>query len=241
MEGLRRSTRPFVQGIYSLHQQEPAGNGGGTRRFVASSGRDHPVSHTPRMQSDRNASPCHRANEEHTTQAGHTPIPASVAVGSGLGLTGQAEILRTVRIPVLEYPAMPINFVPDPGQILMCDFQSNGFIRPEMQKIRHCVVISPRYRRHTGCCLIVPLSTVAPLHVEPYHYCIPAGQYQALDPCIASWVKGDMLTHAAFKRLDRPFENGRRAKVMLTPEDFAEVRDAAMAALGVLKPTLKHP
>jgi uncharacterized protein YifN (PemK superfamily) len=129
---------------------------------------------------------------------------------------------------------MPLQFIPDPGQILMCDFDSDGFVRPEMQKIRFCVVVSPRYRRHTGCCLVVPLSTVCPHEIEAYHYRIKAGKYQALDPAKDSWVKGDMLTHAAFARLDRPFENNRRARVILKPEDFLAVRKAVLAAVGFL-------
>lgn len=128
--------------------------------------------------------------------------------------------------------------MPDPGQILMCDFDSEGFIRPEMQKIRHCVVVSPRYRRHTGCCLIVPLSTVAPEIVEPYHYRIMLGRYQCLSPEVASWVKADMLTHAAFARLDRPKENGKFARIMLTDEDFEHTRVAVLNAIGL--PHLVH-
>lgn len=50
----------------------------------------------------------------------------------------------------------------------MCDFGSSGVIRSEMQKYRHCICISPRSRKHTGNCLIVPLRNhrrelVAPL------------------------------------------------------------------------------
>jgi len=130
---------------------------------------------------------------------------------------------------------MPINFIPEAGQILMCDFESDGFIRPEMQKIRHCVVVSPRYRRHTGCCLVVPLSTVCPDDVELYHHRIPAGTYQALDAERDSWVKGDMLTHAAFGRLDRPYENGRRARVVLNAEDLRAIRKAILAAVGLVE------
>jgi uncharacterized protein YifN (PemK superfamily) len=131
-----------------------------------------------------------------------------------------------------EYGWVPIDFTPDLGQILMCDFENDGFIRPEMQKVRHCVVVSPRYRRHTGCCLLVPLSTVAPDIIEPYHYRIPCGTYSCLSAASDSWAKGDMLTHAAFSRLDRPLENGRHSRIILRAEDLVAVRKAALCAIG---------
>jgi uncharacterized protein YifN (PemK superfamily) len=135
---------------------------------------------------------------------------------------------------------MPISFVPDHGQILMCEFDDPAFMRPEMQKIRQCVVVSPRYRRHTGCCVIVPISTVPPDHVEPYHYQLPNGVYGCLDPKEPLWIKGDMVTHAAFTRLDRPFvENGRRARVVVNPEHLKSIQYAVLAAIGLL--TLLNP
>ena len=124
---------------------------------------------------------------------------------------------------------MPIDFLPLRGQILMCDY-TNGFIRPEMQKVRHCVVISPQ--RRTGTCLVVPLSTVPPEIVEPYHYMIPRHIYPCLECGTDVWAKGDMLTHAAFARLDRPKENHRFASRSLRPDHLECVVAAALAAIG---------
>ena len=112
---------------------------------------------------------------------------------------------------------MPINFAPTLGQVLMCDF--TGFVAPEMQKKRHCVVISPRYRRHTGCCLVVPLSTMKPQRVEPYHYMIPANRYPYFTKDQDIWAKADMLTHAAFRRLDRVLEHGKYVSRVIGAED----------------------
>jgi mRNA interferase MazF len=130
---------------------------------------------------------------------------------------------------------MAITFVPDQGQILMCEFDDPAFVRPEMQKVRQCVVVSPRYRRHTGCCIIVPISTVPPLPIERYHYQLPNGVYDCLDPKEPLWIKGDMVTHAAFRRLDRPFENGRRARIVVNPEHLKCIQHAIVAAIGLLK------
>ena len=124
---------------------------------------------------------------------------------------------------------MPINFAPDPGQILMCDFTS-GFMRAEMQKIRHCVVVSPK--KHTGTCLVVPLSLEPPKVIECWHYRLPQNVY----PCMAQnddiWAKADMLTHAAFDRLDRPLENYVRVRRRLQPEHLKRVLIAVAHAIN---------
>ena len=41
---------------------------------------------------------------------------------------------------------MPLTFHPDPGTLLVCNFDT-GFIPPEMVKRRLVVVISPRLRK----------------------------------------------------------------------------------------------
>jgi len=127
---------------------------------------------------------------------------------------------------------MPITFIPQPGQVLMCDF-ATGFVRPEMQKKRHCVVISPRYRQHTGCCLVVPFSTMAPDHIEPYHYVIAADKYSFFAEGREIWAKADMLTHAAFSRLDRVLDHGRYTSPPLDKEDLCGIQKAVLHAIGL--------
>jgi uncharacterized protein YifN (PemK superfamily) len=123
---------------------------------------------------------------------------------------------------------MPIQFNPRRGQILMCDF--TGFIRPEMQKVRHCIVVSPE--RRSGTCIVVPLSTSEPRPVEAHHYKIPRNVYPCLECGVDVWAKADMLTHASFARLDRPKEQGRFASRFLFPDDLQGVVDAVLAAIG---------
>jgi uncharacterized protein YifN (PemK superfamily) len=124
---------------------------------------------------------------------------------------------------------MPITFPPDHGQILMCDF-TTGFVRPEMQKIRHCIAVSPKKR--TGTCLIVPLSTQPPSPIETWHYLIPRHVYQCIECGTDVWAKADMLTHAAFERLSRPRENHREARVLLQAEHLKEVLKAVVHAVN---------
>lgn len=128
---------------------------------------------------------------------------------------------------------MPIIFVPRQGQVLMCDFESGGFVRPEMQKIRHCVVVSRRYRTHTGTCLIVPLSTQEPRQVQPHHYAIPADKYSFFTPGCIIWAKGDMVTHVGFPRLDRVLDGGKYSDRFLDDTDLQGVILAVANAIGL--------
>jgi uncharacterized protein YifN (PemK superfamily) len=59
-----------------------------------------------------------------------------------------------------------INFVPERGRILLCDY-TLGRVPPEMDKVRRIVVISPRSynNRHgaePGRCLVVPFTATDP-------------------------------------------------------------------------------
>lgn len=94
---------------------------------------------------------------------------------------------------------MPLTFHPPPGTIVICDF-STGFRPPEMVKVRPVVVISPR-RRTGRLATVVPLSSVAPVPVEPWHYCLPPGAYPPARGPI--WAKGDMVATVALDRLER--------------------------------------
>jgi mRNA interferase MazF len=125
---------------------------------------------------------------------------------------------------------VPINFHPKRGTVLMCDF-TTGFQPPEMVKRRHVVVVSPRYRRHTGLCLVVPFSTVAPHEIEPHHYEIRAGSYDFLDPAKSVWAKCDMLTCVCFERLDRLLLYGRYHAPMLRLKDLQAIQLCVSQAL----------
>ena len=124
---------------------------------------------------------------------------------------------------------MGINFHPQRGTVLICDFQ--GTIAPEMNKKRHVVLVSPRYRRHTGLCSVVPFSTVAPREIEPHHVEVTAGAYDFFDPFRTIWAKADMLTCVSFSRLDRVLLHGRYAAPVLRPEDLILVQQAVASAL----------
>jgi mRNA interferase MazF len=129
---------------------------------------------------------------------------------------------------------MAIDFHPKRGTVLMCDF-TTGFKPPEMVKRRHVVVVSPRYRRHTGLCLVVPFSSVAPFEIEPHHHEIRAGKYPFFDPVKPVWAKADMLTCVSFQRLDRVLQYGRYASPILRSDDLEAIQKAVSEALQLDK------
>lgn len=133
---------------------------------------------------------------------------------------------------------MPLNFHPEPGTILVCDF--NGLVVPEMVKRRCVVVISPRFRDRGELCTVVPLSTTDPPRVEPYHMRL------RFDPPLPrpyeseyKWVKGDMLYTVRLGRLSLPFcgkdPSGNRIyhQRIVTPAELASIRECVAAGLGI--------
>lgn len=94
---------------------------------------------------------------------------------------------------------MPLNFHPNPGTIVICDY-STGFVPPEMVKARPVVVLSPR-RRTGQLVTVVPLSSTEPFPLEPWHVLLSPKAYPpARGPM---WVKADMIATVALTRLDR--------------------------------------
>lgn len=100
---------------------------------------------------------------------------------------------------------MAITFHPDPGQILLCDF-SQGFKEPEMVKSkRPVIVLTPVFKHRGGLVTVVPLSTVRPDPIQPYHYQLPNNcmpQIGLFQRGGESWVKGDLIYTVGFHRLD---------------------------------------
>ncbi|ARM32341.1 type II toxin-antitoxin system PemK/MazF family toxin [Legionella longbeachae] len=99
---------------------------------------------------------------------------------------------------------MPITIHPRVGQILFCNF-SEGFKEPEMVKDkRPVIIISSELRGRNKLVTVVPISSVKPDPIMPYHYLLPTtslpmlGNFQVEE----SWVKGDIVYTVAFHRLD---------------------------------------
>lgn len=127
---------------------------------------------------------------------------------------------------------MPISFIPDVGDVLMCDF--SGFVPPEMTKVRKVIILSARPRRSfPGTLLVVPVSKTIPSPTEPHHHEFKPRSYEFFDPIESVWAKGDMVTCVAIHRLDRIMLNGRYSRARIRKEDLRLVRQAVLHALGM--------
>ncbi|MBM3084813.1 type II toxin-antitoxin system PemK/MazF family toxin [Chelatococcus daeguensis] len=134
---------------------------------------------------------------------------------------------------------MPLKFHPEPGTVLICDFDS-GFREPEMVKRRPVVVISPRLKRRTGLVSVVPLSTTPPDPIEDYH-CEVRMEPPLPKPFDSptAWVKADMLYTVGFQRLELVRtgrdQYGKRKYLtpVLAPAELARIQHCVLVALGL--------
>jgi len=122
--------------------------------------------------------------------------------------------------------------------VLICDFNT-GFKAPEMVKKRPVVVISPRPRRKTQLCTVVPLSTTRPRPMEGFHYQMNPRSLPGRFAAKETWAKCDMLSTVSLERLDRVYigrdKAGRRRYVaqVVVPEDLLAIQRAVLVALGL--------
>jgi uncharacterized protein YifN (PemK superfamily) len=129
---------------------------------------------------------------------------------------------------------MAITFVPDAGDVLMCDFK--GFKAPEMTKVRLVVILSPRSRvSFPGTYIVVPISKTAPCPAEAHHCEFKPRSYHFFDPIESVWAKCDMVTSVASHRLDRVKVAGRYCRVQIRKEDLGRIRTAVLHTLGMEK------
>ena len=99
-----------------------------------------------------------------------------------------------------------IPFVPQRGQILICDFDMAGVVPPEMRKRRRVVVVSPRShnRRHgerPGRCLVVPFSASMPTVLTAAEVPFSADGYRSLT--VPTWAICSAVESVSHARLDR--------------------------------------
>ena len=133
---------------------------------------------------------------------------------------------------------MPISYHPNKASLVIVNFDG-GFKPPEMVKRRLAVVLSKPVRRRVGLCTVIPLSTLAPDHVMPYHDEIDIGFDLPHPWRRRCWVKGDMVTSVGFHRVELlrlgKRRNGKR-KYLLTPledDTFRIIQRCALHGLGL--------
>lgn len=127
---------------------------------------------------------------------------------------------------------MGIVHVPNPGDVLMCDF--DGFKPPEMVKKRKVIVLSRRSReRMPETYIVIPVSKSCPTPPEGCHVEFKARSYDFFDLAESVWAKCDMVTCVAYHRLDRLKLHGRYTKTSLRKDDLEAVRKAVLHSIGM--------
>jgi mRNA interferase MazF len=132
---------------------------------------------------------------------------------------------------------MGINYAPYAGQILLCDFR--GSIRPEMEKTRPVVILTPRtISKRTHTTTIVPLSTTDPRLIEPYHIRLQLPGTLPEHWSAECWAKCDMVATVSFSRLGfmklGKTIAGKRLyyKELLDDQTLSRLRKAVQYAIG---------
>lgn len=127
---------------------------------------------------------------------------------------------------------MAIQFIPDPGTVLICDY-TTGFMLPEMVKPRRVVVVSPKWINNRGICTVVPFSTSAPIPELPIHVRFEAGSYFFLSQDVACWAKCDMHAAVSLKRLDRLRLGSQFHAPKIYQHDLQRIRQGLLYAIGI--------
>ena len=129
-----------------------------------------------------------------------------------------------------------ITFVPQRGQILICDFDMAGVVPPEMRKKRRVVVVSPRShnRRHgqrPGRCLVVPFSASTPAILTAAEVPFPAIAYRSLT--VPTWAICSAIESVSHVRLDRVAAGAAFLSERLSGVDLSRIEDGLRHALGL--------
>lgn len=125
---------------------------------------------------------------------------------------------------------MSLDFHPRAGVALMCDF--DGYIVPEIVKVRPVVIVTPQHLNRPGLYNVVPLSTTSPDPVRNYHYKL------LKDPIPNSnaevWAKCDLVATVAKERLDRfRIGRGKYKTSAISDEELEAIRNCLKHVLGI--------
>jgi len=134
---------------------------------------------------------------------------------------------------------MALTYHPSFGAVLLCDYET-GFKKPEMVKRLPVVVITPRLRKRTDLCTVVPLSLTLPESIESYHYELEL-PVTLPEPWNSqkSWVKADMFSTVCYDRLS-PIRLGRNRQgnriyynSLVPAKDMKAIQAAVLSALNL--------
>ena len=132
-----------------------------------------------------------------------------------------------------------LKFHPEPGALLVCDYGTEP-IAPELRNRRPVVVVSPRMKRRSGLCTVVPLSAKKPKPAYDFHRRIRLAP--PLPPPFDApemWVEAERLASVGFCRLHLPRtsrdDEGRREHLQMrvSDDDLRSILICILLSLGV--------
>ena len=100
-----------------------------------------------------------------------------------------------------------IQFHPHAGTLLICDFRGN--VPPEIGKRRPVLVVTPRLAHRSELCMVVPISTQAPIQPQPFQVRLSRNYHPNEADDLPVWAKCDLVVSVSLRRLDR-FKVGQR-------------------------------
>ena len=131
-----------------------------------------------------------------------------------------------------------ITFVPQRGQVLICDYDMAGVVPPEMRKKRRVVVVSPRSRNHRhgqgpGRCIVVPFSASMPAVVTNAEVPFAGNIYRSLT--VPTWAICSAVESVSHARLDRVAVGTAFLSEELSDDDMARINAGLRHALGLAR------
>lgn len=122
----------------------------------------------------------------------------------------------------------PVQFAPGGGQVFMCDF---SFLRkPEMQKQRRAIILSPKSMNQSGRCTVVPVSMTPPRNEALHHRFEPAA-YDFFHKENPVWAVCDHIYTFSWDRLWFLTVSGKPQTRKLEQDDYLAVQKKVAAAL----------
>ncbi len=109
-----------------------------------------------------------------------------------------------------------------------------------MVKVRPVIVITPQLPGRPGLCTVVPISSVEPSPMQPYHHKMDIASLTPKLQAKECWAKCDMLYTVGLQRLDRCREkmhDGKRTYMtgLATAADIQAIEIAILNGLGLRK------
>lgn len=131
---------------------------------------------------------------------------------------------------------MGIQYHPDLGEALWCDYDNLDPIEGEMRKRRLAVVLTPKSAQRHRLVTVVPISATAPRDIKPWHVKLDRDPYPK-GTAAELWVKCDMINVVSFDRLVGYHTrwNGRRQyqKMRVSLQELIAIREGVLRSLGL--------